>query len=219
MAMKVSATVMITSGGQHQSLMDENQELIHGGDLGAARHYFPDAPEPFIDLSTGINPYPYPVPRLAAELFARLPAPADVQVLGRAAAHAYGALSEADVVPVPGTQIVLPIVARLVPPGRAAVLTPGYAEHGRAATLAGHQLEAVARLDDCDDAVLVIVANPNNPDGRLFARSDLLTLASELRRRGDAARYRRSVHGRRSGGIKPGAGCGKRQHRRAALVR
>jgi cobalamin biosynthetic protein CobC len=87
-------------------------------------------------------------------------------------------------VPVPGTQIVRPIVARLVPPGRAAVLTPGYAEHGRAAALAGHKVEALTRLDDCGGAALVIVANPNNPDGRLFARSDLLTLASELRRRG-----------------------------------
>ena len=74
--MKVSATVMITSGGEGQRLLDEDQELFHGGDLGAARRRFPGAPEPFIDLSTGINPYPYPVPRLAAELFARLPAPA-----------------------------------------------------------------------------------------------------------------------------------------------
>src|SRR5580693_9256859 len=183
MAMKVSATVMITSGGEGQRLLDENQELFHGGDLGAARRRFPGAPEPFIDLSTGINPYPYPVPRLAAELFARLPAPADVQALARAAARAYGAPSESHVVPIPGTQIVLPIVARLVPPGGAAVLTPGYAEHGRAAALAGHKVEAVTRLDDCGEAALVIVANPNNPDGRLFARSDLLTLASELRRR------------------------------------
>jgi cobalamin biosynthetic protein CobC len=190
MAMKVSATVMITSGGEDPGLLDANQELFHGGDLGAARRLFPGAPEPFIDLSTGINPYPYPVPRLAADQFARLPAPADVQALVRAAARAYGAafetqdLAEAHVVPVPGTQIVLPIVARLVPPGRAAVLTPGYAEHGRAARLAGHKVEAVSRLDDCGDARLVIVANPNNPDGRLFARSDLLALAADLRRRG-----------------------------------
>jgi cobalamin biosynthesis protein CobC len=184
MAMKVSATVMITGGGEGQKLIDDDQELFHGGDLGAARRRFPGAPEPFIDLSTGINPYPYPVPRLAADLFARLPAPADVQALARAAAHAYGSPSEAHVVPVPGTQIVLPILARLVAPGRAAVLTPGYAEHGRAAALAGHRVKAAADLDDCGDATLVIVANPNNPDGRLFARSDLLALAADLRRRG-----------------------------------
>ena len=179
--MKASTTVMITSG-KGQRLAGEDQELFHGGDLGAARRLFPGAPEPFIDLSTGINPYPYPVPRLATDLFARLPAPADVQALARAAAHAYGAPSEAQVVPVPGTQIVLPIVARLVPPGRAAVLTPGYAEHARATTLAGHKVEAVSRLDDCRNATLVIVANPNNPDGRLFGRSEFLALAGDLRR-------------------------------------
>src|SRR6516164_7853319 len=183
MAMKASATIMITSG-EGQRLLGEDQELFHGGDLGAARRLFPGAPEPFIDLSTGINPYPYPVPRLAAYHFARLPAPADVHALARAAARAYGAPSEAHVVPVPGTQIVLPIVARLAPPGRAAVLSPGYAEYGRAAVLAGHSVEAVSRLDDCGNAALVIVANPNNPDGRLFTRSDLLALAADLRRRG-----------------------------------
>ena len=164
--------------------MDEDHELIHGGDLGAARRRFPGAPEPFIDLSTGINPYPYPVPRLAAEVFARLPSSGDVQALARVAALAYGAPSEAHVVVVPGTQIVLPMVARLVPPGRAAVLTPGYAEHARAAALAGHQVEGISRLDESGAATLVIVANPNNPDGRLFARDELLALAADLRRRG-----------------------------------
>ena len=38
---------------------------LHGGDIGAARRLFPGAPEPFIDLSTGINPIPYPLPDLA----------------------------------------------------------------------------------------------------------------------------------------------------------
>ena len=47
------------------------EPLAHGGDLAAARQLFPDAPEPFIDLSTGINPHPYPVPELSSA--ARMP--------------------------------------------------------------------------------------------------------------------------------------------------
>jgi cobalamin biosynthetic protein CobC len=172
------------TSGDDQRLSDENADLPHGGDLGAARRLFPGAPEPFIDLSTGINPNPYPIPRLTTELFARLPATADATALARAAAEAYGAPSAGHVVPVPGTQIALPMLARLLPPGRAAILTPGYAEHGRAATLAGHQVKAAAGLADCSDATLVILANPNNPDGALFPRSDLLALATDLRRRG-----------------------------------
>jgi len=42
--------------------MDATEPAEHGGDLDAARRRFPDAPQPFIDLSTGINPHPYPLP-------------------------------------------------------------------------------------------------------------------------------------------------------------
>jgi cobalamin biosynthesis protein CobC len=161
----------------------DDQPLFHGGDLGAARRLFPGAPEPFIDLSTGINPNPYPIPRFSAALFARLPDPAAVTALAQAAARAYGAPSAAHVVPAPGTQILLPLVAGLAAPGRAAILSPGYPEHARAAVLAGHKVEAVRGIEACGDAALVVVANPNNPDGRLFTRNDLLALAKDLRRR------------------------------------
>jgi cobalamin biosynthesis protein CobC len=174
---------MMTSGGDDQRQFDANAELLHGGDLGAARRLFPGAPEPFIDLSTGINPYSYPLPRLATELFTRLPAPADLATLASAAAAAYGAPSVAHVVAVPGTQIVMPVLARLLPPSHAAILSPGYAEHARAAALAGHRVTAAADLAACGDAMLVMLAHPNNPDGRLFARNDLLALAADLRRR------------------------------------
>ena len=177
MATRASATDMIPSGG-------EDDPLLHGGDLGAARRLFPGAPEPFVDLSTGINPKPYPVPRFSADLLARLPDPAAVSALAAAAARAYGAPTAAHVVPAPGTQILLPLVARLAPPGWAAILAPTYPEYARTAALAGHGVKTARGLDACGDATLVIVANPNNPDGRLFARADLLALAEDLGRRG-----------------------------------
>src|ERR1700732_3422403 len=92
--------------------------LLHGGDLGAARRQFPDAPEPFIDLSTGINPHSYPLPQLPSDLFARLPEPAALGRLVAAAAQAYGAPSPDHVVAAPGTQILLPLGAALVSHGR-----------------------------------------------------------------------------------------------------
>jgi cobalamin biosynthetic protein CobC len=162
----------------------EDEPLLHGGDLGAARRLFPGAPEPFLDLSTGINPKPYPVPRFSADLLARLPDPTAVAALAATAARAYAAPSAAHVVPAPGTQILLPLTARLVPPDRAAILAPTYPEYARAVSLAGHSVKTVRCLDECGDAALVILANPNNPDGRLFARADLLALARELGRRG-----------------------------------
>ncbi len=158
--------------------------LLHGGDLDAARRLFPAAPEPFVDLSTGINPNPYPMPDIPAVLFARLPDAAALASLRGIAARTYGAPSAEHVAAAPGTQILLPMVAGLVPPGRAAILTPTYAEHARAAALAGHTIREASGLGALADVTLAVVCNPNNPDGRVFAKDDLLALARELRPRG-----------------------------------
>ncbi len=163
---------------------EEHGAKEHGGDLGAARRMFPDAPEPFVDLSTGINPNPYPVPALSADLFARLPESAALAKLAAVAAATYGAPSAAHVVPAPGTQLLLPAVAGLVEPGRAAVLTPTYAEHARTAALAGHSVIEVRDIAALGDAQLAILTNPNNPDGRLWAKGELLAMAKTLRARG-----------------------------------
>jgi cobalamin biosynthetic protein CobC len=168
---------MILTGGAAEP-------IAHGGDLGAARRLFPGAAEPFIDLSTGINPNPYPLPRFSADLFARLPDPDAVDAVAAAAARAYGAPSPGHVVPAPGTQILLPLVAGLVRAGRAAILAPSYPEYSCAASFAGHSVKAVREIGECGDAGLVIVANPNNPDGRVFSATALLTLARDLRSRG-----------------------------------
>jgi cobalamin biosynthesis protein CobC len=160
------------------------EPLLHGGDLAAARRLFPDAPEPFIDLSTGINPNPYPMPPLPDELFTRLPENAALASLAAIAAGCYGASSAAHVAPAPGTQILLPLIAGLVGPGRAAVVSPTYVEHARAAALAGHRIKEIRDLDTIGDAGLVIVTNPNNPDGRLFGKDDLLAAARHLHARG-----------------------------------
>jgi cobalamin biosynthesis protein CobC len=154
--------------------------IEHGGDLGVARLLFPSAPEPFIDLSTGINPYPYQIPQLSPDLFTRLPETAALDRLAAIAAQAYGAPSAAHVVPAPGTQILLPLVAALVRPGRAAVLGPTYAEHIRVAAQVGHRVEEVADLAGLRNVELAVVVNPNNPDGRIVPREALLACASDL---------------------------------------
>ena len=160
-----------------------DEPLLHGGELAAARRLFPDAPEPFLDLSTGINPISYPLPHLSPDLFARLPQGEALAALAAAAANAYGLPSAAHVVCAPGTQILLPLVAGLIGSGSAAVATPTYSEHARAAALCGHRVAELADIDPVPDANLVLVANPNNPDGRLFDKTDLTVLAKRLQAR------------------------------------
>jgi cobalamin biosynthesis protein CobC len=159
------------------ALTDTLAPLPHGGDIAAARLLFLGAPEPFVDLSTGINPHSYPIPRFASDVFTRLPEPIALERLAAAAARVYGAPSGAHVVAAPGTQILLAQLAALVAPGRAALLGPTYAEHARAAALAGHTVSEVRDLDELASADLAIIVNPNNPDGRITSRQDLVALA------------------------------------------
>jgi cobalamin biosynthetic protein CobC len=158
--------------------------LPHGGDLASAQQQFPNVAEPFIDLSTGINPHPYPIPQLPPDLFARLPQRQALARLTAAAARAYGAPSPTHVVAAPGTQILLPALAALVPSGRVKIMGPTYAEHARAAALAGHRVTEVGNPGDLENADLAVVVNPNNPDGRLLARDGLIALAERLQSHG-----------------------------------
>lgn len=156
----------------------------HGGSLARARALFPHAPEPWVDLSTGINPHSYPLFDLPATSFSRLPEPGRVRQLAAVAATAYGAPLASNVLPAPGTQVLLPLVAALVPAGRALVLSPTYSEHRRAAAIAGHEVREVAEIEALFDADLAVLVNPNNPDGRVVRRSQLLSLAESMRRKG-----------------------------------
>jgi cobalamin biosynthetic protein CobC len=160
------------------------QPPIHGGDLGAARKLFPNALEPFLDLSAGINPHPFPFAELRPDIFSKLPQPDELAALLALAAEAYGAPSPAYVAAGPGSQVLVAQTAFLLARGRAAVLAPTYAEHGRAAELAGHNVVAATDLGQLVDSRIAIVVNPNNPDGRLTPKDSLLALADRLRRRG-----------------------------------
>jgi cobalamin biosynthetic protein CobC len=166
------------------TILGEVAPLNHGGDLGAARKLFPNAPEPFIDLSAGINPHPYPVPEFPDGLCTRLPEQASLLELKEIAAKAYGAPSPAHVAIAPSSQILVAQVGFLLARGRACVLTPTYAEHARVSQLAGHSVVEVAEVAQLADARIAIVVNPNNPDGRIVAKDTLLGLADRLRRRG-----------------------------------
>ena len=139
----------------------------------AARQRYPGAPEPWIDLSTGINPVPYPVPPIPLAALARLPEPEQVAALEAAAARAYGVADPAAVVAGPGTQALIHLLPRLLPPGRVAVVGPTYAEHAAAWALAGHDVVEAASVEDAAGDVVVVV-RPNNPDGLVHDAAALL---------------------------------------------
>ncbi len=158
--------------------------IWHGGDLDEARRLFPGAPEPWIDLSTGINPIAYPVPSLPPSAFERLPSPAAHRDLEQAAAEAYGAIGAAMVVAAPGTQVLISLLPLLRPRSRVAVLGPTYAEHAHAWRNAGHAVSEASSLEGVAGEDVAVLVNPNNPDGRRFNRETLLELAGCLQQHG-----------------------------------
>lgn len=148
-----------------------SKPIEHGGTLTALRAAYPDAPTPWLDLSTGINPEPYPLPSLPPDCFARLPEPADARALEAAAALAYGVADPARVVAAPGTELLIDLLPRLFPATAVHVVGPTYAEHANAWMRAGSTL--VRR----DAATTCVLCNPNNPNGLRQSPGMLLELA------------------------------------------
>ena len=148
----------------------------HGGDLDRARaeHGGGD----WLDLSTGINPVPYPMPDLPARALAALPTGEDVRALEAAAAAAYGAST--GIVALPGAQAAIQLVPRLRAAGHAAVLWPSYNEHAAALRAQGWRVTAAEDLSAMAGADLAVVVNPNNPDGRAWAPEALADLAARV---------------------------------------
>ncbi len=159
-------------------------DIWHGGDLAKARALFADAPEPWIDLSTGINPISYPLPLLPQSLWQRLPGADDEAALLAAARAAYHVPESAGIVAAPGTQILIDLLPRLAGVGPVAVLGPTYAEHAQAWAKAGADVRPVTDLDQASEAHTVVLVNPNNPDGRVVSRQRLMIVAAQCAARG-----------------------------------
>lgn len=156
--------------------------LEHGGNLDSAIASFGQSRNQWIDLSTGINPTPYPVPVLALDAWHRLPEAHPG--LASAAARYYGAPC---MLPVSGTQAAIQALPCLRPLSRVVVAAPAYAEHAHCWSRTGHAVREVAYEDlkmavaDCD---VMVVCNPNNPTGATVAPGLLLEWASQLAARG-----------------------------------
>jgi len=132
---------------------------------------------PWLDLSTGINPVPYPTPAVAHEAWARLPEKASLSTLEASAASAYGVSDGELVVAAPGTQSLIQIFPHIVPNGRVAVFSPTYGEHAHTWRAAGHVVEETPDIEALFAADIAVLTNPNNPDGRVVPADRLQDLA------------------------------------------
>ncbi|MEO0400697.1 MAG: threonine-phosphate decarboxylase CobD [Pseudomonadota bacterium] len=148
-------------------------DLLHGGAIDLMRQRFPDAPTPWIDLSTGINPRPFPHADVSTAAIAHLPTKAIMDACRHAMSDAINAPEES-IVLAPGSELLIRILPSVLALRTVSVLTPSYGDHARVWRMAGATLiETDDPLAYADRADAVVVCNPNNPDGRSFTQDDL----------------------------------------------
>lgn len=151
--------------------------LEHGGRLREASEQYGVALAGWLDLSTGLAPWSWPVPPIPVSAWTRLPEAEDG--LEQAAREFYGA---AGALPVAGSQAAIQALPRLRAPCRVAIIGPCYAEHQRAWERAGHQVRVLS-VEQCSALLgspeapeldVLVLVNPDNPTGRLLDRQTLL---------------------------------------------
>jgi cobalamin biosynthetic protein CobC len=160
--------------------------MKHGGDLTEAIARYGGVPASWLDLSTGINPRPWPVAQALSEsVWQRLPSRNDADALIAVARKTYRVPDGAGIAAAAGTQALIQWLPYLATPGSVAIVGPTYNEHALAWRNAGHPVIAIDDLDACpDNAVHAVVVNPNNPDGRITDRAVLARVATQLKARG-----------------------------------
>lgn len=160
--------------------------MQHGGDLTTAMAVHGGSRDAWIDLSTGINPFAWPVPgSLPPDAWTSLPAQGAVDRLLAAARRTYAVPEDVGIAAAPGTQSLIQWLPRLAPDGAVAIVQPTYSEHALAWRRAGREaIGSTAEYPLPDAARHLVIVNPNNPDGHLFGRDRLAELASAVARRG-----------------------------------
>ena len=146
----------------------------HGGALDLMKVEFPHAPRPWIDLSTGINPWPFHITGLSTDVYARLPTQ-------EASSNCADALSEntraprANICLAAGSELLIRLLPHFLPCRRIAILSPTYGDYSDVWRNAEREvLETDDPLSLAGSVDAVILCNPNNPNGRQFTVDSLL---------------------------------------------
>lgn len=162
---------------------------MHGGDLTALKAVPGAYAGAWMDLSTGINPFSWPhpavIPAVSAEAWSRLPSRAALATLLEAARMAYGVPEAAGIAALPGTQAAIQWLPRLFAQARVTVLGPTYAEHAHVWRQCGHTVTEIDGVPGTLNGIdVLILVNPNNPDGRAIGAQMLRRWHAELQAKG-----------------------------------
>jgi len=141
----------------------------HGGGLDAAIAQHGGARDDWLDLSTGINPLPYPVGALDQGAWTALPDRAAQDALTRAARSFWQVPDDAAILAAPGASSLIARLPGLAKAGQVHIPAPTYNEH--AAGFAAHGWTVTPTAPARPDARVIV--HPNNPTGHFYGADDL----------------------------------------------
>ncbi len=137
----------------------------HGGGLDVAINQYGGTRSDWLDLSTGINPNPYPIPDIPLHYWHVLPDEGPKARLLEAARKFWNVPNGAKIVAASGVSAIIAQLPNLVDETRVSIINPTYNEF--AASFAGRDWSLQQH------APVQVRVHPNNPDGRLFSRAEI----------------------------------------------
>ncbi|MEI6897438.1 MAG: threonine-phosphate decarboxylase, partial [Psychromonas sp.] len=161
--------------------------ILHGGQLSRVAQQYQIPEKEWLDLSTGIAPFSYPVAHIPLKIWQNLPTVSTS--LMAAAQHYYQALH---CWPLAGSQQLIEKLPQLwnaqnkgITASTKHVYLPkvGYKEHQQAWQQAGYQLHFYQKVlpTDIEHLSVVVVINPNNPLTDTFSIDALKILQQQCR--------------------------------------
>lgn len=169
--------------------------MEHGGQLNKVANRFNIPIQQWLDLSTGIAPFAYPVPAIPLTYWQQLPQPCPA--LGQAAVNYYTKdltpknitmICDENFLATHGSQEViqhLPTLWRQHNPSSQCVFVPasGYTEHKKSWSKAGFNITHYTQLPNPSNLPInsvVVLINPNNPTGQLTPLDNIQALLTAL---------------------------------------
>ncbi|CUJ82787.1 Threonine-phosphate decarboxylase [Shimia thalassica] len=157
------------------TLVETKTPRDHGGGLDAAMARWGGDRSDWIDLSTGINPVPYPVTALPEHAWTALPDKAAQAALLDAARRFWRVPEQAAILAAPGASALIARIPALATAAGVDIPEPTYNEHAAAFLAQGWQRTQ-------EEATARVLVHPNNPTGQIWTANDLtapLTIVDE----------------------------------------
>ncbi|MBC6442265.1 MAG: pyridoxal phosphate-dependent class II aminotransferase [Rhodobacteraceae bacterium] len=145
-----------------------SQEHDHGGNIDAAVAQYGGRRAEWLDLSTGINLRPYPLPDIPAHFWHALPDSAAQSALIDAARSFWDVPAGIGILPAPGVSVLIAVLPRLAARATVRIEPLTYNEHAAAFRAAYWSVRTGGQT------LGQVVVNPNNPCGRLWTADEVM---------------------------------------------